>query len=299
MECSRRGVLMMPSRNHAAPSIPSPHGRGMARRVIAAAASLGLMAMMAVATAAPAAAHVPQASLFCDNNGPKLTINLTQYNSNVTNTVAAWIDGSSVLGATTFSTSYSNSFSAGSPFTDHTAKVEVKAGDDPTGSHGWTKTFDVKLGACQEPTPSPTPKPAPTVVSNTCESIKISKLPDNWKLIVEPGDHLYTENGTFDIAAGSYTYEFRNSDNEDASGGEFTVDLCPTPTPPPTPVVVSSDCAGITVSGMPEGWKLIVEPGDQLFTANGTFSEAPGSYTYEFRNSDNEDITGGKLTVAA
>jgi hypothetical protein len=107
-------------------------------------------------------AHVPSAALTCQDGSPVLGINLTRYNAGYTNTVSASVDGTVVLSTTVFGTSYSNSFDISNPLIGHTAQVVVKAGDDPTGSQGWTKTLSLSLPACQQPTPTPTPTPTAT-----------------------------------------------------------------------------------------------------------------------------------------
>ena len=112
-------------------------------------------------TAGIASAHNPNASLSCNNGSPVLNINLTQYQSAYTNTVSASIDGTSVLATTTFGSSFSTSIAAGSPYVAHTAQVIVKAGDDPTGSKGWSRTINLSSEACLAPTPTPKPTPTP------------------------------------------------------------------------------------------------------------------------------------------
>jgi hypothetical protein len=111
-----------------------------------------------------ASAHTPQVALVCQQGNPKLTITLSYYTNHyyLNNTVSASIDGSSVLSTTNFKTSYSGSFNAGSSYLSHTAQVVIYAWDDPSGSHGWSKTINVSANACKNPTPSPTPTKTPT-----------------------------------------------------------------------------------------------------------------------------------------
>ena len=122
------------------------------------------LAAALVGIAGIATAHVPQATLICSTGNPVLSISLTYYSHSTTqhNTVSASIDGTSVLSTTNFDTSYSNSFSAGSPFVSHAAQVVVHAWDDPTGSHGWSTTINLSASSCQTPTPTPTPTHTPT-----------------------------------------------------------------------------------------------------------------------------------------
>jgi len=119
-------------------------------------------AMTAVALMLPATVlgHTPVVSLTCQNG---LVVNLTQYNAGGSNSVAIAIDGSAVSGSPfSFGSSYSHAFAVAPPTAAHTASVAVTAWDDPTGSKGWTKTFNLSIGACQEPTPTPTPRATAT-----------------------------------------------------------------------------------------------------------------------------------------
>src|SRR5271157_2656961 len=126
-------------------------GQNVARRRVVTLVAAGLLAVATalLAIAGSVSAHNPSASLTCNvDHQPELIISLTNYSS-VTghidaNTVSASIDGVSVLSTTNFGTTYSNTFSAGSPFVSHTAQVVVFAWDDPTGSHGWTTTINLK-----------------------------------------------------------------------------------------------------------------------------------------------------------
>jgi hypothetical protein len=127
---------------------------------------LALVALSSAALFAPASvsAHTPNVSLTCQNG---LVVNLTQYNAGGSNTVAVSIDGSAVAGSPfSFTSSYSHTFAVTPPTASHTATVAINAWDDPTGSKGWTKTFNLSIAACvqatPEPTPTPTPEPTPT-----------------------------------------------------------------------------------------------------------------------------------------
>jgi hypothetical protein len=135
----------------------------VARRRLFTFATAGALALAAVLTAfaGVAAAHTPSVSLTCHDGSPQLSISLQSYTSSSQhyhlNTVWASIDGTTVLPTTHFGSSYSHTFPAGSSYVAHTAEVDVYAWDDPTGSHGWTKTFNLSVAACKDPTPSPTP----------------------------------------------------------------------------------------------------------------------------------------------
>jgi hypothetical protein len=130
----------------------------LARRV----SWLAAGSLTAVALLAPAgvSAHTPKVSLTCEAG---LKVNLTNYNTNGTNSVAVSIDGTPVGGSPfTFSSSYSHTFAVEPATEAHSAIVVVTAWDDPTGSRGWTKTFQLGIDACVEPTPTPEPEPTPT-----------------------------------------------------------------------------------------------------------------------------------------
>ena len=136
----------------------------MARSRVSRALILPTIAGLLLVTAGIASAHNPNASLSCNDGNPVLNISLTNYQAAYHNTVSATVDGTSVLPTTTFGASFAQSFSAGSPYIAHTAQVIVLAGDDPTGSKGFSRTINLTSEACLSPTPTPksTPTPAPT-----------------------------------------------------------------------------------------------------------------------------------------
>jgi hypothetical protein len=74
---------------------------------------------------------------------------------------------------------------------------------------------------------------------------------------------------------------------------------CPTPEPPAPPSGPNTTCGGtVSFTDVPEGWKLIIEPGDVLVTSDFTGIKLdPGKYTYDFRNSDNVDQVSGEFTI--
>ena len=114
-----------------------------------------VVAMTAAALMLPTTVlgHTPSVSLTCQSG---LVVNLTAYNSGGSNSVAISIDGSAVSGSPfSFGGSYSHTFAVNPPTVGHSATVAVTAWDDPTGSKGWTKTFNLSIGACQQPTPAP------------------------------------------------------------------------------------------------------------------------------------------------
>jgi len=120
------------------------------RRAAGSGAALIFAAAGLLLTAGVASAHDPAASLTCVDSSPVLTITIANYSPGVTNTVAAKVDGKSVLDATTFASSYSTQIAAGDATVGHTATVNVTAGDDPTGSNGWTRQFALSVDPCQD-----------------------------------------------------------------------------------------------------------------------------------------------------
>jgi hypothetical protein len=95
-------------------------------------------------------------------------------------------------------------------------------------------------------TPAPTPPAPPTT---TCApvgalgSVSFMDVPTGWKLIIEPGDILVTSGfDSIPFAVGTYTYQWRDADNNDINAtngsGKFTIAAC---TPPP-PVLVANGC---------------------------------------------------------
>ena len=110
------------------------------------------------------------------------------------------------------------------------------------------------------------------------------------------------------LGPGDYKYQFRDAGANDTVGGQFTVGVCPTdkPTDAPTATPVpptdpnTSTCETVGFTGVPEGWYLIIEPGDMLFNSGfDPIKLDPGLYTYEFRDAGANDMVGGQFTVVA
>src|SRR5450432_2098479 len=139
------------------------------RRVAGSGAALIFAAAGLLLTAGVASAHNPSASLTCADGGPVLTISIINYTPTVTNTIAASIDGTSVLPVTDFGGSFSTQITGSDPTVGHTAKVNVTAGDDPTGSKGWTREFDLSVDPCAS-APSKEPSSAPSTAPSTAPS---------------------------------------------------------------------------------------------------------------------------------
>ena len=134
---------------------------------------------LAILAAGSVAAHSPSASLSCHDGTPLLTIDLTNYNPAVTNTVSYGIDGAAGTTPEVFLASFHRTVSVGSPFVTHHVQVVVKAGDDPDGTHGWTIVYNLTGEPCQTPSEtftcglpceSPTPTPSPTLKTSPVDS---------------------------------------------------------------------------------------------------------------------------------
>ncbi len=137
-------------------------GRTAGRRSVRSALSALMAGTLLLALAGGVSAHTPNVTLTCQDG---LKVNLAAYNSGGSNTVAVSIDNVAVSGSPfSFGSSYSHTWSVTPPTASHTAKVVVSAWDDPTGSKGWSKTFDRSIEACEDPSPLPsqTPDPTPT-----------------------------------------------------------------------------------------------------------------------------------------
>jgi LPXTG-motif cell wall-anchored protein len=139
------------------------HQGGKRAGVIAAAGVATLIGTGVLASSA--SAHVPTWSNTCDS----VTINLTQYNAKVTNTVELKADGQDVIAPTTFGSSYSDTVS----LPDHTSPIKleliVKAGDDRRGKHGWSVDKTATADVCQTTPTSPPPSsstPPPSTSSS-------------------------------------------------------------------------------------------------------------------------------------
>jgi hypothetical protein len=135
------------------------------RRVTGSVAAL----FLAVAGLLPLSAGIVQAhglaaSFACNDANPSvpvLSVDMSDFSTGVTNSIMVTIDGAVILPTTDFTVNYSNTFPGGDPTAAHVAVVTVFAGDDPTGSQGFSKTFNLSVPACQDATPTP-PSTAPS-----------------------------------------------------------------------------------------------------------------------------------------
>src|ERR1700690_2453401 len=132
--------------SHASPTRSSGHPN--LRRSRAAALGVSLFAVAALLVPATVAAHNSGATFMCVEGAPQLHVDLSDYNSKVTNTAGVWIDGVAVDSSPfTFGSSFDQSWWASPAWDAHTAVVSVNAGDDPTGQNGWTREIDLSVDA--------------------------------------------------------------------------------------------------------------------------------------------------------
>src|SRR5262249_5962119 len=84
--------------------------------------------------ASPAFAHNPAWTQTCS----AVTVNLTDYNANVKNTVEVKAAGQDITSPTEFGSTFSQTVA----LPDHSSSIQVelivKAGDDRRGKHGWS-----------------------------------------------------------------------------------------------------------------------------------------------------------------
>ncbi len=124
-------------------------------RAVTLGAFVALLLLLIPAAAGVASAHIPSATLKCVEHQPVLAVDLEDYNASYTNTVAVSTDSVAVSGSPfTFVTKFNQTWTLVSATVAHTALVVVSAGDDPNGSHGWSKTYNLQVDACQKPAPT-------------------------------------------------------------------------------------------------------------------------------------------------
>ncbi|MFF3957072.1 LAETG motif-containing sortase-dependent surface protein [Streptomyces sp. NPDC001890] len=129
-----------------------------AARTLAAATVVGLTG--AVLSAGPAAAHTPTWAVTCS----EVSLDLTAYNSNVTNQVTVTVDGKDLLPTETFGKEFHKKLELPAHDKELTVHLGVKAGDGDNFSRDETK----KAPVCEDagtppPTPSEgTPSPSPS-----------------------------------------------------------------------------------------------------------------------------------------
>jgi hypothetical protein len=135
------------------------------RRFGAALSALGIGAAAVAALvgmAGTASAHTPDIKAECTDNGTVLRVHLEKYDSRGENTVKI-MDGDTVLQDTMkFGSNFDQSFDGLDATVAHTFTADVKAFDDPDGSHGFTKVLTASSEACVTPPPTTTTEVPPT-----------------------------------------------------------------------------------------------------------------------------------------
>ncbi|MDF9811998.1 LAETG motif-containing sortase-dependent surface protein [Streptomyces sp. SPB162] len=114
--------------------------------------------------ATPASAHTPVWSVTCD----KVTVDLTQYNNRVENTVTITVDGKDLLATTTFKAQFHKVLDLPKHGKDVAVHLVVKAGD--TGKHNYDKDETQTVAPCkgdEEKPPTTPPTTAPTTPATT------------------------------------------------------------------------------------------------------------------------------------
>ncbi|MFD7497420.1 LAETG motif-containing sortase-dependent surface protein [Streptomyces sp. NPDC059832] len=147
---------------------------------LAAAAVVGLTG--AVLTAGPAAAHTPTWAVNCS----EVNLDLTAYNSNVTNQVTVTVDGKDLLPTETFGKEFHKKLELPEHDKELTVHLVVKAGDGDNFSRDETKTAPVCEGTTPSPAPSEgTPSPAPSKDAPAASATP-SEVPSNSAPAVVP-----------------------------------------------------------------------------------------------------------------
>ena len=84
-----------------------------------------------------------------------------------------------------------------------------------------------------------------------------------------------------------------------SAGGPVPVSRPASVASPALPSDPNVKCGGtVGFTGVPDGWYLIIEPGDHLYTSGfDSIPLDPGDYTYEFRDANANDQVGGTFTI--
>ncbi|PRY34564.1 hypothetical protein [Umezawaea tangerina] len=120
----------------------------VARRALGAFALIGTTAVVWFGFVDPADAHTPTVKTSCVDGRAVLVVEVRDYDSRVTNTIAV-ADGSDTLENRTFGASYRNAWSR-SGTAAHQYRVVVRAGDDRTGDKGFSFERTVQQAPCAQ-----------------------------------------------------------------------------------------------------------------------------------------------------
>ncbi len=148
--------------------------------------------------ASPASAHVPNWSNTCDS----VTVNLTDYNANATNSVEVKADGKDLIPVTAFSTSFNQTVALPDHDSSIALELIVKASDDPQGKNGWSVDKTATADACQTTPPPSSPPPSTPPPGSPSPSQSATPSPTHSAPVVAPST---TPPGLADTGASSAT----------------------------------------------------------------------------------------------
>jgi LPXTG-motif cell wall-anchored protein len=124
--------------------------------------------------ASPASAHNPNWTPTCD----KVTVDLSYYNSGVTNTVEIKAGGQDVLPVTTFGANFEKTLDLPAHTSALTVEMIIKAGDDTDGTKGYSVDRTQTVQPCQTSTPTPPPStPTQSAAPSSSPSAPASVAP--------------------------------------------------------------------------------------------------------------------------
>jgi hypothetical protein len=113
-----------------------------------------LLVAGATLVAAPASAHTPAASIGCERTeraGAVAILDVTGTNYGQGANVTVKVDGAAFY-SEDFTGDFHRTGSVGSGYVSHHVVVHFQAQDDPDGSLGYSKTFDLHAPACKQRT---------------------------------------------------------------------------------------------------------------------------------------------------
>ncbi|MCM2429660.1 LAETG motif-containing sortase-dependent surface protein [Streptomyces sp. RKAG337] len=140
--------------------------------------------------ATPASAHTPVWSVTCD----KVTVDLTQYNSRVENTVTITVDGKDLLATTSFKSKFHKTLELAKHGQDVSVHLVVKAGDT-TAKHNFDKDETKTVAPCKgdestpptvPPTTPPTTTPTTVPATPTTPATTVPATPTSSAPVVKP-----------------------------------------------------------------------------------------------------------------
>ena len=178
---------------------------------------------------------------------------------------------------------------------------------DASTNTAWTDTEQEAASAYDTAVivrPSAIPLPTGTVTytfftNNSCTGTGVSAGVKNLTGLAVPVSDTQSS-----LAAGAYSFQAKYSGDRLYAGSTsscepFSVLAKPAPVIP----TITTACGGsVTIAGLPEGWHVVVEPGDHFF-GNGTFPLGLGSYNWQLRDAQQNDQNGegqsGSFSIVA